>query len=121
MDKPFTNFAKKVSDLISSPVSFVIVLLFLISFALFSERVGLTSDWEETIKLISALVSIATLFLLKYIQNRDTKAILIKLDELLRTKSEARNELINLENCSDEELDRLEEEFKKLKKKKVPV
>jgi low affinity Fe/Cu permease len=58
-------------------------------------------------------------FLIQSTQNRDSKAIHLKLDELIRAASSARNRLMSLENCTDEELATLEGEFKKLREREA--
>lgn len=60
------------------------------------------------------MVTFLMVFLIQNTQNRDTKAIHLKLDELLRSIKTARNELVNLEDLSDEDMDRLRSEFSKL-------
>ena len=54
-------------------------------------------------------------FLVQNTQNRDARALHLKLDEILRSIDAARNKLINLENCTDEELDKMERQFKALR------
>jgi low affinity Fe/Cu permease len=56
-------------------------------------------------------------FLIQNTQNRDTKAVQLKLDELIRAIKSARNELLDLEDLSDDDLKRLEEQFQRLRKK----
>ena len=54
-------------------------------------------------------------FLVQNTQNRDSRALHLKLDEVLRSLDAARNKLINLESCSDEELEKIERQFKALR------
>ena len=54
-------------------------------------------------------------FLIQNTQNRDARALHLKLDELIRSINAARNKLIDLENCTDEELDKVQREFARLK------
>jgi low affinity Fe/Cu permease len=54
-------------------------------------------------------------FLVQNTQNRDARALHLKLDELLRSVKDARNRLINLENCTDQEIEQIERQFKALK------
>jgi len=56
-------------------------------------------------------------FLIQNTQNRDTKALHLKLDELLRGVTGARTSFVNLENLSDEDLDRLQNEFDRIKRR----
>ena len=57
--------------------------------------------------------------LLQYTQNRDTRSIQLKLDELIRSLTAARTQLVRLENLSDEELDELEREFRRLREQQA--
>jgi low affinity Fe/Cu permease len=54
-------------------------------------------------------------FLVQHTQNRDSRALHLKLDEVLRSLDTARNKLMDIENCSDEELNRIERQFKALR------
>lgn len=56
-------------------------------------------------------------FLVQNTQNRDARALHLKLDELLRSVKDARNRLINLENCTDEDIDQIERQFKALRRR----
>ena len=56
-------------------------------------------------------------FLVQNTQNRDARALHLKMDELLRSVKDARNKLIDLEHCSDEELDQIERQFRALKQR----
>jgi low affinity Fe/Cu permease len=65
----------------------------------------------------TTIVTFLMVFLIQNTQNRDAKAIHLKLDELIRSKHGARNKLVDLENCTDEELDEIEREFKRIRRK----
>jgi low affinity Fe/Cu permease len=65
----------------------------------------------------TTIVTFLMVFLIQNTQNRDAKAIHLKLDELIRAKRGARNALVDLEDCTEEELDEIEEEFKRLRKR----
>jgi low affinity Fe/Cu permease len=62
----------------------------------------------------TTIVTFLMVFLIQSSQNRDARAIQLKLDELLRAVGKARNDLVDLENCTDEELDRLQLQFQAL-------
>ena len=68
--------------------------------------------WPATITSVGALLLV---LLLQYTQNRDTRAIQLKLDELIRSLAAARTRLVGLEQLSDEELEQIEEEFRELR------
>jgi low affinity Fe/Cu permease len=63
----------------------------------------------------TTIVTFLMVFLIQNSQNRDARAIQLKLDELLRAVTQARTDLVDLENCSDEELDQIHEQFARLR------
>jgi low affinity Fe/Cu permease len=73
-----------------------------------------SDTWQLIINTGTTIITFLMVFLIQTTQNRDTRAIQLKLDELLRAVREARNELVNLENLPDEDLDKLREEFASL-------
>ena len=85
-------------------------------------RLGLRSDrpfdysdtWQLIINTGTTIVTFLMVFLIQNTQNRDAKAVHLKLDELIRAMSSARNNLLDLEELSEEELKKLEADFKRL-------
>ena len=75
---------------------------------------GYSDTWQLVMNTVTSVITFLMVFLIQNTQARDTRAIQLKLDELLRSVKHARNELVRLEDLSDEELDRLKEEFGKL-------
>jgi len=69
------------------------------------------------INTATTIVTFLMVFLIQNTQNRDAKAVHLKLDELIRALKDARNELVDLENLSDEELKKLEKQFKTIRKR----
>ena len=90
-----------------------LVLLWLASGPLF----GFSDTWQLVINTGTTIVTFLMVFLVQHTQNRDARALHLKLDELLRSKKAARNSLIDLENCTDEELDRMEQQFRALRRR----
>jgi len=76
--------------------------------------VGYSENWQLVINTGTTIATFLMLFVLQNSQNRDTKAIHLKLDELLRAIEGARTGLAMVGEMSDDELDELEEEFRKL-------
>ena len=74
-----------------------------------------SDTWQLVINTATTIITFLMVFLIQNTQNRDTKALHLKLDELLRGVSGARTSLINLESLSDEELDRLQKQFEILR------
>ncbi len=75
---------------------------------------GYSNTWQLVINTATTIVTFLMVFLIQNSQNRDSKAIHLKLDELIRSQKSARNSLLELENMTDEELEGLENDFKKL-------
>ncbi|HET7227984.1 MAG TPA: low affinity iron permease family protein, partial [Chthoniobacterales bacterium] len=73
--------------------------------------------WQLIINTGTTIVTFLMVFLIQNTQNRDAKAMHLKLDELIRAIEGARNRLVDLEKLSDEELKRLEEQFTRLRNK----
>ena len=76
-----------------------------------------SDTWQLVINTGTTIVTFLMVFLVQNTQNRDARALHLKLDELLRSMKDARNKLINLENCSDEEIAHIERQFQALKKR----
>jgi low affinity Fe/Cu permease len=76
-----------------------------------------SDTWQLIINTGTTIVIFLMVFLIQNTQNRDAKAVHLKLDELIRALGPARNKLVNLENLSDDELEKLEQEFEKLREK----
>ena len=72
--------------------------------------------WPAT---VSSLAAFLLVLLLQYTQNRDTRAIQLKLDELIRSLDQARTQLVHLEQLSDEEIEELEAEFRELRSRQA--
>ena len=83
------------------------VLLWAVSGPLFQ----FSDTWQLVINTGTTVLTFLAVFLIQHSQNRDGRAIQLKLDELNRSTKDARNRLIDLEHCSDEEMERLQKEF----------
>ena len=74
-----------------------------------------SDTWQLVINTATTIVTFLMVFLIQNTQNRDTKALHLKLDELLRGVVGARTSFVNLENLSDEELEKLQHEFERVR------
>ncbi len=74
-----------------------------------------SDTWQLIINTATTIITFLMVFLIQNTQNRDAKAMHLKLDEIIRALKKARNELVDLEDLSDEELKKLEEQFKQLR------
>ena len=113
----FRTFSTWSANALGSPWLFV-ANLFLIFVWLFSGPFFHYSDtWQLVVNTATTVITYLAVFLIQNTQNRDAKAMHLKLDELISSIEGARNRLVDLENVSDEELERLEEQFQQLKKR----
>jgi low affinity Fe/Cu permease len=115
----FGDIARWASHALGSAWAFVaacgIVLVWAVTGPLFHYSDG----WQLVINTGTTIVTFLMVFLIQNTQNRDARAIHLKLDELIRSINAARNRLIDLENCTDEELDRVQREFETLKDRRL--
>src|SRR5581483_7370619 len=112
MNELFRKIAHKTSHAIGSTISFMIALLVVIVWLVSGPFFGFSDTWQLVINTGTTIVTFLVVFMIQNTQNRDSKAIQLKLDELVRAIQGARNNLVDLEDLTDEELDRLEKEFK---------
>ena len=75
---------------------------------------GFSDTWQLVINTGTSIVTFLMVFLIQNTQNRDAKALHLKLDELIKATRGARNHMIDLEELSDEQLQQLEAEYKRI-------
>jgi low affinity Fe/Cu permease len=114
MNEVFRKFAHNTSLIVGSAKSFIIALLILIIWAVSGPFFGFSDTWQLIINTSTTIITFLMVFLIQNTQNRDAKAIHLKLDELIRSVKTARNSLVDLEEMTDDELDALQEKFRKL-------
>jgi low affinity Fe/Cu permease len=113
----FRQFAAQTSGVLGSPWAFVTACMFVVVWAASGPYFGYSNGWQLVINTSTTIATFLMVFLLQATQNRDTKAINIKLDELLRALEGARTGLADLSELSDEEVERLERELIALARK----
>jgi low affinity Fe/Cu permease len=107
----FRRFAAATSCVLGSPWAFLLAIVFVLVWAAAGPYFDYSNSWQLVINTSTTIGTFLMVFLLQSTQNRDTKAINIKLDELLRAIEGARTGFVNLSDLSDEELDKLEAEL----------
>ena len=90
------------------------VVLVLLAWALSGPLFGFSEGWQLTINTFTTIVTFLMVFLIQHTQNRDSLAIHLKLDEILRSIREAHNELLDAEEMDDQDLDRLRRSYARL-------
>ncbi len=118
MNEAFHRFSVKVSKLVGTPKMFVLALLLILVWVITGPIFHFSDTWQLVINTGTTIITFLMVFLIQNSQNREANATQLKLDELIRAVSKARDSLVNLEELSDEELGKLQEEFRKLQKEK---
>jgi low affinity Fe/Cu permease len=113
----FQSFARWSANAMGSHWSFVISTALCLVWLVTGPLFDYSDTWQLVINTVTTVLTFLAVFLIQNTQNRDGLAIQLKLDELLRAVGDARTRLVNLEECSDEELEQLREEFKRLQKR----
>jgi len=113
--KPVRRLALKTSQTVGSTRSFVVALVLVACWIVVGFLVRWSDAWLLWPSAIASVVTFVIVFSLQYTQNRDTRAIQLKLDELLRGTERTRTQLVKLERLSDEELGSIEEEIVELR------
>jgi low affinity Fe/Cu permease len=117
MNQLFRKFSIAAANALGSSWMFI-ANVFLILVWLFAGPFFHYSDtWQLVVNTATTVFTYLAVFLIQNTQNRDAIAIHLKLDELIKGVPSARNHLVNLEDLTDEELSRLQEEFTRLRRK----
>ena len=110
----FTRFARGTSKVAGRPLSFTLVLLLVVAWAVSGPYFHYSDTWQLTINTFTTIVTFLMVFLIQATQNRDAEAIQIKLDELIRCLAGAHNALLDLEELEEEDLVRMHANYVRL-------
>jgi len=113
----FRVFARRSSMMLGSAWAFAGAVLVILVWILTGPTFHFSDTWQLIINTATTVVTFLMVFLIQNTQNRDAKAVHLKLDELIRAVKGARNQLVDLEDLSDEELKKLEEQFQRMRKR----
>jgi low affinity Fe/Cu permease len=105
---------RRAPDLIGSPYAFVAAVTSVIAWLVAGPFMHFSSGWLVLPATVTSIGAFIVVFLIQYSQNRDTRVVQIKLDEIIRALEATRTDFVRAENRSDEELERIEAEFEAL-------
>jgi low affinity Fe/Cu permease len=111
----FRIFARHSSIALGSAWAFAGAVLVILVWVLTGPMFQFSDTWQLVINTATTIVTFLMVFLIQNTQNRDAKAVHLKLDEVIRALKGARNQLVNLEDLSDEDLKKLEKQFKSMR------
>jgi low affinity Fe/Cu permease len=114
MNDAFRRVAHRISILAGTPLAFSVAFLVIIVWAVSGPLFAFSDTWQLVINTGTTIVTFLMVFLIQNTQNRDSRALHMKLDELIIYTEGADNELVELENLSDEQMDRLERNYHRL-------
>ena len=112
----FRRFAHSVALAVGAPSAFVVALALVALWGVTGPLFGYSDTWQLTINTGTTIITFLMVFVIQNTQNRDSQVVQLKLDELIRAVEAARNELVDLEDLSDDELHELQRQFESLRR-----
>lgn len=112
MHELFRKLAHKVSIMIGTSWAFAMAVLLVLVWAVSGPIFNYSDTWQLTINTGTTIMTFLIVFLIQNTQNRDARAMHLKLDELIYSIKKARNQMLDIEDLSDEEMEAIGKEFK---------
>jgi low affinity Fe/Cu permease len=113
----FRLFARRSSLILGSAWAFAGAVLVILVWILTGPTFHFSDTWQLIINTATTIITFLMVFLIQNTQNRDAKAVHLKLDEIIRALRDARNELVDLEALSDKDLKTFEKQFQRIRQK----
>ena len=113
----FTRLTKWTAHISGRPATFMLACAVILVWGVLGPYFKFSDTWQLVINTSTTIVTFLMVFLIQSTQNRDTEAIQVKLDELIRAVGHARNELLDLEELEERDLDELKQTFLALARK----
>ena len=112
----FSRFASSTAQVVGHPYMFLLAVVVLVIWAASGPFFHFSDTWQLIINTGTTIITFLVVFLIQNTQNRDAKALHLKLDELIRSHHPANDDLIDIQKLSDEELDELEKRYERIRK-----
>jgi low affinity Fe/Cu permease len=113
----FTRLTKHTARLSGRPITFILALTTIVIWGAMGPLFGFSDTWQLVINTGTTIVTFLMVFLIQSTQNRDTEALQLKLDEVIRAIGHARNEVLDLEELEEKDLDKIKETYAQLARK----
>jgi low affinity Fe/Cu permease len=107
----FREIADHITRAVGSPLALLTAIALILVWAITGPIFGFSDSWQLLINTTTTIITFLMVFVIQTSQNRDGRAIQVKLDELIRANADARNALMKTEKGSEEQLNALEQEF----------
>jgi low affinity Fe/Cu permease len=107
MDQVFTRVAGRIAGWAGQPLAFVVAVLLMLLWAVLGPVFHYSDTWQLVVNTATTIVTFLMVFLIQNAQNRDAAAMQAKLDELIRSLHEARNQFIGIEHRTDTEIQKI--------------
>jgi low affinity Fe/Cu permease len=120
MNEIFRKFSHLSAEIVGSSWAFLIAALIVIIWFITGPMFNFSDTWQLVINTGTTIITFLMVFLIQNTQNRDAKAMHLKLDELIRSNSKARNALIDLEDLNDDQVQEIQKSFQHLHKSENP-
>ena len=114
LDHRFARLTSWVARQAGSPMAFGLAFVLIVAWALTGPFLGYSDLWQLTVNTATTIVTFLMVFIIQNSQNRDTEALQIKIDELIRANLEAENALLDLEDLPQNSLDEFRDHYSKL-------
>ena len=117
----FRRWAERTAHAVGSPWAFLLAVLTIVVWGVTGPYFKFSDTWQLIINTGTTIVTFLMVFLIQNTQNRETRIVTLKLDELLRGVEGARTGLVQLDHMTDEELETIQQEFARLRDKYAPL
>lgn len=108
----FHKVSQNVSNKLGSPMAFALAVLLIVGWIITGPFFGFSDTWQLVINTTTTIVTFLMVFAIQNTQNRDAKAMQLKLNELINSSRSARTEFVDIEDLTDTELNVLQDQFK---------
>lgn len=116
VNRSFSNFASYASGVVGSSYAFLFALMTIAAWLITGPMYHFSNGWQLVINSWTNIATFIVVFIIQNSQNRDSRAINLKLDELIRSLEHARDDMINIEQLSDKELQELAQRYERIRR-----